>query len=92
MFNVRPNYNESNIDKANNRGQILYVLGQDDDIFVTHAVFTAIPTATQLQNVCNALGMNARDFHTYVGVYEIPVGSLVDSVYPSHYIVNWKVI
>lgn len=92
MFNMTPSHNESNTDKTNNTGQILYVLGEEYENFITHAVFTTIPTAAQLQNICNALCMDVRDFHTYMGVYEIPVGSLVDSVYPSHHIINWTVI
>ena len=91
MFNMKPNHNESNTDKTNNTGQILYVLGDEYENFITYAVFTTIPTAAQLQNICNALCMDVIDFHT-LGVYEIPVGSLVDSIYPRHHIINWTVI
>ena len=78
----------------NNSGNILYVLAEPADFFMVYAVYTSIPTPTELQQMANNIGLSFTEFHDDLYVYEIPVGALMDNSYafPEHEIVNWVVI
>ena len=90
-FTLKDNINSNSIN--NNPGNILYVLAEPDDFFKVYAVYTSIPTPTELQQIANNLGLTFTEFHDYLYVYEIPVGALMDSnAFPVHNIVNWVVI